>query len=104
MLFNANNELHELALREQTEIEKILLEISNEAAEITDELSMDYETIIHLDFVLAKAKLALEMKAVMPQISGNGFIHIKRAGIRLLTQKKLFRWILSWAASLIRLL
>ena len=85
---NANNELHELALREQAEIEKILLEISNEAAEITDELSMDYETIIHLDFVLAKAKLALEMKAVMPQISDNGFIHIKKGRHPLIDAKK----------------
>lgn len=85
---NANNELHELALREQAEIEKILLEISNEAAEITDELSMDYETIIHLDFVLAKAKLALEMKAVMPQISSDGFVHIKKGRHPLIDAKK----------------
>lgn len=84
---NANNELHELALREQAEIEKILLEISNEAAEITEELSMDYETIIHIDFVLAKAKLALEMKAVMPQIS-DGFINIKKGRHPLIDAKK----------------
>lgn len=84
---NANNELHELSIKERTEIERILLEISAEAAEILEEIKLNFDTLIHLDFVFAKAKLALDMKAVMPIISTNGSIIIKRGRHPLIDRK-----------------
>ncbi len=85
---NANNELHELSIAERAEIERILLEISNEVAEISEEIALNYETLIHLDFVFAKAKLALDMKAVKPVLSDRGAIVIKRGRHPLIDRKK----------------
>ncbi|MEG2380210.1 MAG: endonuclease MutS2 [Oscillospiraceae bacterium] len=75
---SANNDLSELAIKEKEEIERILLEISGEVAEISEELGYTFETIIHIDFVFSKAKLALDMKATLPNINDDGKINIKR--------------------------
>ena len=85
---NVNNELHELALKEKAEIEKILLEISGEVAELSEEIRMNFDTLIHLDFVFAKAKLALDMKATMPVLTKNGSLLIKRGRHPLIDKAK----------------
>ncbi len=85
---NANNELHELSIRERAEIERILLEISAEAAEMIEEIQIDYDTLIHLDFVFAKAKLALDMKACNPILNNDGIIQIKQGRHPLIDRKK----------------
>ncbi len=74
---NANNELHELSVREKNEIERILLEISGEVAEIIEDVRLDFDTLIHLDFVFAKARLSLDMKATAPVLNRDGVIRIK---------------------------
>lgn len=85
---NANNELHELYLKEKAEIEKILMDISNEAAVIVEEIQTDYDMIIHLDFVTAKARLALDMKAAMPIIDEKGCFDIKKGRHPLIEKNK----------------
>ncbi len=75
---SANNELHELEIKEKAEIDRILYELSAEVAEISDELKYNYETIMYLDFVFAKASLAIGMKAVRPLLNGEGRIDIKK--------------------------
>ncbi len=85
---NANNELHELSIKEKAEIERILLEISAEAAEAAEDIKLNFDTLIHLDFVFAKAKLALDMKAVMPQLNQNGGILIKKGRHPLIDKSK----------------
>ena len=84
---NANNELHELALREKNEIERILLEISADAAEIVEDIALDFDTLIHLDFVFAKAKLSLDMKAVAPILNNRGIISIQKGRHPLIDRK-----------------
>ncbi len=84
---NANNELHELSMREKHEIERILLEISTEAAEIVEDIILDFDTLIHLDFVFAKAKLALDMKAVAPILNKDGAICIHKGRHPLIDKK-----------------
>lgn len=84
---NANNELHELSMREKHEIERILLEISAEAAEIVEDIILDFDTLIHLDFVFAKAKLALDMKAVAPILNKDGAICIHKGRHPLIDKK-----------------
>ncbi len=86
---NANNELHELEIKEKAEIERILMELSAQVAEISDVLDINYDTIIHLDFVLAKAKLALDMKAICPELSRDGYINIKKGRHPLIDKKKI---------------
>lgn len=86
-VLNANNELHELAIREKHEIERILFEISAEAAEIAEDITIDFDTLIHLDFVFAKAKLALYMKAVPPILNSDGIIRIHKGRHPLIDKK-----------------
>ncbi len=84
-----NNDLHELELKERTEIERIFYELSAEAAEISDELKYNYDTIMYLDFVFAKARLALEMKAVCPKLNSDGRINIIRGRHPLIDRSKI---------------
>lgn len=84
---SANNELHELEIKERNEIERILLEISAEVFEIVENIDINYDTLIHLDFVFAKAKMALDMKAVMPSINQNGIVKINRGRHPLIDRK-----------------
>ena len=75
---SANNDLHELAIKEKAEIERILLELSEAVAEYGDPLSYTYDALIDLDVIFAKAKLALDMKAVCPKLNRDGRIQIKK--------------------------
>lgn len=74
---NANNELHELAIKEQREIERILFELTAAAAEVSELIAFDFESILKLDFIFAKAKFALQMKAVCPKLNREGHLSIK---------------------------
>lgn len=86
---NANNELHELEVKEKAEIEKILAEISQEVAEVSEELTLDFDTLIHLDFVFAKAKFALDIKGVCPELNKDGYLFIKQGRHPLIDRNKI---------------
>lgn len=83
-----NNELRELHLKEAEEIEKILAELSAQAAEHIEELSADYTILCRLDFIFAKGMLAKEMNATMPDYNRNGYINIKKGRHPLIDKKK----------------
>lgn len=85
---NANNDLHELEIKEKAEIERILLELSDLAASITEDIVFDFDIITHLDFVFAKAKLAIDMKAVKPILNDNGYINIHNGRHPLIDRQK----------------
>lgn len=85
---NANNDLSELAVKERAEIEKVLLDISNDAAERIEEIKLDFETLIHIDFVVAKARLALDMRAVMPKMNRSGVFKINKGRHPLIDKTK----------------
>ncbi len=74
---DANNELQELSIREKNEIEKILAELTGLVSEIKDSVKYNYENIIEIDFIFAKAKLANRQKAICPEINTEGKILIK---------------------------
>ncbi len=65
-IVEANNKLREMEFAEKREIVKILTNFSNELRPYTEELSASYETLGRLDFIRAKAKLAISLKAVKP--------------------------------------
>ncbi|WP_026477021.1 endonuclease MutS2 [Alkaliphilus transvaalensis] len=73
-----NNQLKELKLKEKAEIERILREISAMIAEKAIEIRSNQEILKQLDFIFAKGKLSLEMKAVEPALNDEGKIHIKK--------------------------
>lgn len=72
-----NNELAELAMKEQEEIEKILASISSLCAPETEGLERNVILLAELDFIFAKAKLSKKMQGSEPDFSEN-YIKIKK--------------------------
>lgn len=72
-----NNELAELAMKEQEEIEKILASISSLCAPEADGLERNVILLAELDFIFAKAKLSKKMQGSEPDFSEN-YIEIKK--------------------------
>ncbi len=85
---NLNNELKELSIREKEEIEAVLASLSAQAAAYTRELSTDQEAMTNLDFVFAKAALAMEQNATMPLFNTEHQIHIRKGRHPLIDKKK----------------
>ncbi len=88
VIVNLNNQLKELALKEKDEIERILAELSALAGEHTDELSNNFRLLTKLDFIFAKAGLALDMNASRPLFNNNRYINIRKGRHPLLDKKK----------------
>lgn len=84
----ANNELKVLHVREQDEIERILLELSAFVAAQEREIALNYDLIVGIDFVFAKARLAYAMDAVQPDISERGEVELLRARHPLIDKDK----------------
>lgn len=85
---NLNNRLKELDLQEQEEIEVILASLSAMAAERTDEIAADQKIMTVLDFIFAKAKLAMEQNATEPLFNRKRYINIRKGRHPLLDRKK----------------
>ena len=76
---NANNALRELELKEKKEIERILAELSAEAAAHREDISMDFTLLVQLDVIFAKAKLAYRMRAWAPLMNDQGRVELRNA-------------------------
>jgi len=75
----ANNALRELELKEKKEIERILAELSMEAAAQRDNINLNVRLLIQLDVIFAKAKLAYKMRAWAPIINDKGIVELRNA-------------------------
>lgn len=64
-----NNELRELLIQEQKEIERILRVLTGEVADVSGAIGTNIEAMTQLDFLFAKGKLSLEMRAVEPEVN-----------------------------------
>ena len=85
---NLNNQLKELDLQEQEEIEVILTDLSSQAAVHTSELAANQKIMTTLDFIFAKAKLAMEQNATEPIFNTDHYIQIRKGRHPLLNKKK----------------
>lgn len=83
-----NNEIRELEGAEQAEIEAILANLSAMAAEHSGILREDFELMVSLDFIFARASLAMAMNATRPLFNDKGIIDLKKARHPLLNKKK----------------
>lgn len=72
-----NNDLAELAMKEQEEFERILASISSICAPETEGLERDVILLSELDFIFAKAKLSKKMQGSEPIFDDN-YIEIKK--------------------------
>ncbi len=86
---NANNELRELQAKEQKEIERILAELSADCAGFKTDIEDDYQTLISLDCIFARAKLSSAMGAMEPALGDH--IELRRARHPLLDAKTAVR-------------
>ena len=75
----ANNDLKELYIKENLEIEKILRKLSELVGETSEEIKSNQEKLIELDFIFAKARLALNYHANMPKLNREGRINLIKA-------------------------
>ena len=83
-----NNQLRELEIQEKTEMEKVLADLSGQAAEHVQELTDNQKLMTHLDFVFAKAKLALDQNATRPIFNTDHYIHLRKGRHPLLPKDK----------------
>ena len=87
-IVNLNNQLKELALQEKAEIEAILADLSAKAADHVEALTSDQSIMTFLDFVFAKASLAMDANATMPLFNTEHIINIRKGRHPLLPAKK----------------
>lgn len=84
----ANNNIKQLKIKEQAEIEKILAEMSQDAALILPQLNANMSIMARLDFIFAKARLAVDYNCMCPRINQTGKIIIKKGRHPLLDSSK----------------
>ena len=83
-----NNDIRELELKEEKEIEAILASLSSQAAQYCQELQYDLEYMVELDFIFARASLAMDMKATEPLFADDGILQLRKARHPLIDKKK----------------
>ena len=83
----ANNELRELAARERAEIDRILAELSADCAEHREGIDTDFDLLVRLDLIFAKAKLSYKLNCDRASLEGKGLV-LHRARHPLLDQAK----------------
>ena len=81
----ANNELRELSARERAEIDRILAELSADCAEHREGITTDFELLVRLDLIFAKAKLSYRLNCAQAALEGRGIV-LRRARHPLLDQ------------------
>ena len=67
-VFDANNEIRELEYEERREIHRILLALTDQIRPGLDELKKAVNFLAQIDFIRAKAKVALQLEAIMPKL------------------------------------
>lgn len=83
----ANNNIKQLKIKEQLEIERILLELSADVGAIENQLTSNMSIMGKLDFIFAKAKLSLDYNCVCPKLNDERKIIIKKGRHPLLDKK-----------------
>ena len=87
-IVNLNNQLKELSIKEKEEIEAVLANLSAQTAEHIEEIAENQRIMTFLDFVFAKALLAMDENAAMPLFNTEHYINIRKGRHPLLPSKK----------------
>ncbi len=82
-----NNQIRELLSKEKKEIERILKELSADAAAHGEDIITDFTVLSALDLVFAKAKLSYKLNATEPELSENVRLTLRHARHPLLNPK-----------------
>ncbi len=76
-LVGLNNKVRELEVQIQSEIERILRELSNEIAAFYEEIYSSLLELVEIDFIFAKAKYSAKIDGTAPTIFDNKKIELK---------------------------
>jgi DNA mismatch repair protein MutS2 len=71
-----NNQVKEAKAKEAREIEKILRELTSQVSEHAEDILVNVGILAEIDFILAKARFAGELKATRPILNDKGFISL----------------------------
>ncbi|MBR2188905.1 MAG: endonuclease MutS2 [Eubacterium sp.] len=74
-----NNDIRALEIQEEREIERILAELSEETAVYSGQIRQNLQYLVSLDFIFARAKLAMDMNATRPLLNSDGIIELRKA-------------------------
>ncbi len=67
-VFDTNNEIRELEYEERREIYRILLALTDQVRPHLEDLKKAVNFLAQIDFIRAKAKLAVQLEAIMPKL------------------------------------
>lgn len=87
-IVDLNNKISELTDEENEEIEKILQQLSSMLMEYTDVISENSRLMTLLDFIFAKAQLAMKMNATEPVFNEDCIIRLRKARHPLLAKDR----------------
>ncbi|RBN39605.1 endonuclease MutS2, partial [Priestia megaterium] len=82
-----NNELQEAKVKEKQEIERILIALTVQVAEVANELRQNVYLLGELDFMFAKGRYSHELKASKPKMNDQGYIKLVKAKHPLIAQE-----------------
>ncbi|WP_312634355.1 endonuclease MutS2 [Oscillibacter sp.] len=84
----ANNEYIELEAKEKKEIERILAELSADAANHREDIQGDYDALVRLDLIFARGQLSYKLDGVRPALRRDGAVVLRKARHPLLDKAK----------------
>lgn len=87
-LVNLNNEIKELMLQERAEIQRILEELTSLVYGFISTIKTNFDIIVDLDFIFAKAKYGSSMDGTLPSVNTEGRIDLIEARHPLIDRKK----------------
>lgn len=83
-----NNRLREYTLKERREEERVLIELSAQLEPEADSIEINAQLLGHLDFLNAKARYAVVIKAIEPEFSPENHVRLLKARHPLLNPDK----------------
>lgn len=84
----ANAKIMQLRSQEKAEIERVLASFTDQVAGIEPMFNYSYQAMLEIDVLLAKAHLALEQQAYMPQVADGMWFDLKKARHPLIDKDK----------------
>ena len=87
-IFDMNNEMHTLKMKEAIEIEKILLELSSMLFPYTNELMNNIRLLGIIDFIFAKASYSISIDGITPEIHQEKQFELKDVRHPLIDKKQ----------------
>lgn len=76
---NLNNDIKQLTSAEKAEVERILTQVTVQVAKNAEVMTVNGLALAQLDFIFAKAKLSIDMKAEMPVLNKEGYVNLRKA-------------------------